>query len=620
MASSSGSGFTASIVNGIANYVSSDLSNLGMANGVSGSIQYVKMVWGASGESNLISDNAVDPSSLPVSLNTPENKFLTDALINGMTYTSGVTAFAVKIIDATGLSFGAVNVSMGSGVTIVGFAAGATNANLGVTFGPVGMSGGFLPITNRIIGGVTQSIQVTGGMYILGGTVSVTGLDVGSLSLNLTAGVTINGMTGDKKLGVTFDAATVSGTVDTHLKSIQSGVTLPVILTKHDGTFLGIGSGESLLVSGVEGATAVGVTFDGTVGVTWVGGITGSVHILALPAVTGSVYINGTPTVVVSGSITSITEDVPVKPAEDYRNSNTTVLAGRTAQGFIVTQKAGSNFARGLTLDANFIGSAFVSGSLQLGTGNTIYYLKSNPVCVTKDYSGPGSVVGAALIDGQYSVPLKVGLYIQLTKWDLISHVLVGYTAGTTQEFARNAQTLTREYQVAPIWGNAMEQFRKYAGSSGNSSSMTGGSVSTNDALTPIEVTEITTVPVQKQFIGVIEKPTRLFIPCKDAGEVYIQVIGDYTNHAIGSGFWTYEGATAQWSAHTLYERGYFASDYSGIAGYNGGNDIGGDPSMNISGTQIGSYGGDGNVISTIAVQKIIDSYANNPFIRIWGH
>ena len=208
MASSSGSGFTASIVNGIANYVSSDLSNLGMANGVSGSIQYVKMVWGASGESNLISDNAVDPSSLPVSLNTPENKFLTDALINGMTYTSGVTAFAVKIIDASNLSFGAVSVSMGSGVTIVGFAAGATNANLGVTFGPVGMSGGFLPITNRIIGGVTQSIQVTGGMYILGGTVSVTGLDVGSLSLNLTAGVTINGMTGDNKLGVTFAAAT----------------------------------------------------------------------------------------------------------------------------------------------------------------------------------------------------------------------------------------------------------------------------------------------------------------------------------------------------------------------------------------------------------------------------
>ena len=1403
MASSSGSGFTASIVNGIANYVSSDLSNLGMANGVSGSIQYVKMVWGASGESNLISDNAVDPSSLPVSLNTPENKFLTDALINGITYTSGVTAFAVKIIDASNLSFGAVSVSMGSGVTIVGFAAGATNANLGVTFGPVGMSGGFLPITNRIIGGVTQSIQVTGGMYILGGTVSVTGLDVGSLSLNLTAGVTINGMTGDNKLGVTFAAATVSGTVDTHLKSIQSGVTLPVILTKYDGTFLGIGSGESLLVSGVEGATAVGVTFDGTVGVTWVGGITGSVHILGLPAVTGSVYINGTPTVkidsttntvkidsttntvkidsttntvkiepsktgttfgvvftnnfgtalglsgativgmpvfgvsgatainvmivgglsgititglafpsffgvsggtidvvrggtldhikkigsigggtiniantvnvsgsisvsnlpttqsvtvdntkalevamksgfldfqgrslinhlegltvtlsgavitgglgdvtsikgasmgfgvgsgmtgitgigvtfasisvaslptvtvisapttaiygstdsrssspvgitftgalaglsgygtngallgmtivgvgmsgdslkvsivgglsgititgfafpssfdisggtinnivggtinyigtignisggtvnigntlaiggtvgigniesgvvfksnltdvngvyltaekgipvfgmggigatalgvtwsgtptfgisgnvsvqqvsgttfanvftnnfgtalglsgatvvglpvfgvsgatamgvtfagisivgtvattaslsfpangvtmmfannfgaplglsgativglpvfglagataigvtgtvytrplagttfanvftdnfgvalglsgatvvgmpvfgvsgataigvtgaisiagasydvdskafigvwntvlvdglsttnigvtfanivlsaedkneiqvktktgtflgvtgtvstkplagttfanvftnnfgvalglsgatvvgmpvfgvsgataigvtgaisiagasydvdskafigvwntvlvdglsttnigvtfanivlsaedkneiqvktktgtflgvtgtvstkplagttfanvftnnfgvalglsgatvvglpvfglagataigvtfstvVVSGTITSITEDVPVKPAEDYRNSNTTVLAGRTAQGFIVTQKAGSNFARGLTLDANFIGSAFVSGSLQLGTGSILYYIKNNPVCVTKDYSGPGRIVGAS-VEGNPSVPLKVGLYIQLTKWDLISHVLVGYTAGTTQEFARNAQTLTREYQVAPIWGNAMEQFRKYAGASGNSSTFEadirdGGLGGPNN----IDV-------VQKQFIGVIEKPTRLFIPCKDAGEVYIQVVGDYTNHAIGSGFWTYEGATAQWSAHTLYERGYYASDYSGIANSLGGNP-GGNPDLSFDGNFVQPNSYLPNSDAGIAVQKIIDSYANNPFIRIWGH
>ena len=1481
MASSSGSGFTASIVNGIANYVSSDLSNLGMANGVSGSIQYVKMVWGASGESNLISDNAVDPSSLPVSLNTPENKFLTDALINGMTYTSGVTAFAVKIIDATGLSFGAVNVSMGSGVTIVGFAAGATNANLGVTFGPVGMSGGFLPITNRIIGGVTQSIQVTGGMYILGGTVSVTGLDVGSLSLNLTAGVTINGMTGDNKLGVTFAAATVSGTVDTHLKSIQSGVTLPVILTKYDGTFLGIGSGGSLLVSGVEGATAVGVTFDGTVGVTWVGGITGSVHILALPAVTGSVYINGTPTVKIdsttntvkidsttntvkidsttntvkidsttntvkiepsttgttfgvvftnnfgtalglsgativgmpvfgvsgatainvmivgglsgititglafpsffgvsggtidvvrggtldhiktigsigggtiniantvnvsgsisvsnlpttqsvtvdnalplevamksgfldkqgnslikhlegltvtlsgavitgglgdvtsikgasmgfgvgsgmtgitgigvtfasisvaslpsvtvisapttaiygaadsrssspvgitftgalaglsgygtngallgmtivgvgmsgdslkvsivgglsgititgfafpsffgisggtinnivggtinyigtignisggtvnigntlaiggtvgigniasgvvfksnltdvngvyltaekgipvfgmgglgatalgvtwsgtptfgisgnvsvqqvsgttfanvftnnfgtalglsgatvvgmpvfgfglagataigvtfagisivgtvattaslsfpangvtmmfannfgaplglsgativgmpvfglagataigvtgtvytrplagttfanvftdnfgtalglsgatvvgmpvfglagataigvtgtvytrplagttfanvftnnfgvalglsgatvvgmpvfglagataigvtgtisiagasydadskafigvwntvlvdglsttnigvtfakivlsaedtvnneiqvktktgtllgvtgtvstkplagttfanvftdnfgvalglsgatvvgmpvfglagataigvtfgaitfgaagmgvtfagitfnttktiitgtsfasgggnlgmpvfgvmgatalqvtviggtisgiftteaqgititgvttgipvfgvlgataigvtfsagsigttfggitgsvhilglpavtgsvyingtptvvvgSGTITSITEDVNVAPASAYRNTeaSNTVLAGRTAAGFVTTQKAGSNFARGLTLDANFIGQT--TYGLQFGDGATIYYLKSSPVCVTKDYIGPGRIIGVS-VEGNQSVPLKVGLYIQLTKWDLISHVLVGYTAGTTQEFARNAQTLTREYQVAPIWGNAMEQFRKYAGASGNSSSMTDVDVG--------DPADLNDPPmVQKQFVGVIEKPTRLFIPCKDAGEVYVQVIGDYTNHAIGSGFWTFEGATAQWSAHTLYERGYYASDYSGIAngieGYPDGNpdlSLGGDSNFGVGSWLANSDAG-------IAVQKIIDSYANNPFIRIWGH
>jgi hypothetical protein len=155
-----------------------------------------------------------------------------------------------------------------------------------------------------------------------------------------------------------------------------------------------------------------------------------------------------------------------------------------------------------------------------------------------------------------------------------------------------------------------MEQFRKYAGASGNSSTMTDVDVGTN----------ANSEMVQKQFVGVIEKPTRLFIPCKDAGEVYVQVIGDYTNHAIGSGFWTYEGASAAWSAHTLYERGYYASDYSGIAGYIAGDAEGGEPSMNISGGQDGLSGFLSNTAGGVAVQKIIDSYANNPFIRIWGH
>ena len=215
MASSSGSGFTASIVNGIANYVSSDLSKLGMANGVTGAIQYVKMVWGASGEANLISDDPVDSSALPVSLNNIENKFLTDALINGMTNANGVTAFSVRILDASGISLGAVSINLGAGMTIVGFAAGATNANLGVTFGAVSMSGGYLPVTNRIIGGVTQSIQVTGGMYILGGTVAVSGLELGSLNLDLSGGITINGMTGTNKLGVTFGDVRVTNIINT---------------------------------------------------------------------------------------------------------------------------------------------------------------------------------------------------------------------------------------------------------------------------------------------------------------------------------------------------------------------------------------------------------------------
>ena len=1366
MASSSGSGFTASIVNGIANYVSSDLSNLGMANNVTGAIQYVKMVWGASGEANLISDDPVDPSSLPVSLNTPENRFLTDALINGMTNANGVTAFSVRILDASGISLGAVSINLGTGMTIVGFAAGATNANLGVTFGAVSMSGGHLPVTNRIIGGVTQSLQVTGGVYVLGGSVAVTGLELGSLNLDLSGGITINGMTGTNKLGVTFEAATISGTVDTNIKSIAGGVTFPMVLTKSDGSFLGIGSGGSLMVSGVTGATPIGITMSGTmgttfgaitggvyllgtpaitgsvnilgtpaitgsvnilgtpaitgsvnilgtptvkiepkttgttfgivftdrtgtalgmsgglvvglpvfgvlgatainvtivggfsgitisgisfpssfdvsggtinnivggtldhiktiglinggtlnigntvdvtgsisisnwssqifptsqsvevnnseaieivpkigfvdkegtslkehlhglevtligggggacgglgdvtsirgvsmgfgvgsgmtgitgigvtfasisvaslpsitigtvstyfpikghsdtrganasdpvgisltgklaglsaygvsgeylgvtlvgvgmsgdalkvvivgglsgitisgfsfptsftvsggtlgvsggtldhirtigfinggtlnigntvgitgsvkisevaqgitfktvlvdqngniltnekgipvfgvsgataIGITWsgtptfgisgpvsvqqvlgstfavvftnnfgnllgmsgptvvgmpvfgvlgataigvtftgvsivgtvnttatlsfpvtgvtmkfgdnfgnllgmsgptvvglpvfgvsgataigvtgtvavqglsydfdgnayisiwrgvtvvgtsdsnigvtfgtgkirivgedtltseiqvktktgtllgvtgtvavqqvtgstfavvftnnfgnflgmsgptvvglpvfgvlgataigvtfgaitfgangmgvtfggitfnttrtiitgtsfglglgvpvygvqgvtavqvtivggtisgifttepqgitvtgvatgipvfgvlgataigvtfsagsvgttFGGITGSVNILGTPSFTGSVNILGTPSVSISGSITSISNDVNVAPASAFKSSNTTVLAGRTAAGFVVTQRAGSNFARGLTLNSDFISTTVVVGGLTFST----LFFNTNPVCVTKDYTGPGRVVGAPTIDGQNSVPLKVGLYIQLTKWDLISHVLVGYTAGTTQEFARNAQTLTREYQVAPIWGNAMEQFRKYAGASGNSSTFTdpdiNGSVPTNDEM------------VQKQFIGVIEKPTRLFIPCKDAGEIYVQVIGDYRNHTIGSGFWSYENGTGAYSTTTLYERGYYGSDYSGF---------GGSIDLDVNGNPTGGGGGGiqqtwGAPDITAAIAAITGGYANNPFIRIWGH
>ena len=1375
MASSSGSGFTASIVNGIANYVSSDLSKLGMANGVTGAIQYVKMVWGASGEANLISDDPVDSSALPVSLNNIENKFLTDALINGMTNANGVTAFSVRILDASGISLGAVSINLGAGMTIVGFAAGATNANLGVTFGAVSMSGGYLPVTNRIIGGVTQSIQVTGGMYILGGTVAVSGLELGSLNLDLSGGITINGMTGTNKLGVTFGDVRIANIINTNISSMSAGVTFAAILASPDGTYLGLGTGGSLYISGitgavpvgvtilgtagvtfggitgsvsilgtagvtfggitgsvsisgtasvtggvhllgspniginssnntvkiepkttgatfgvvftnktgtplgqsgsevvglpvfgisgatainvtivgglsgmtitglafptsfgvsggtlavsggtldyierigsisggtlnigntvsvtgsisvsnlpstqnvsvvntaaikvgldtfsntssvslkthlegltvsllgggagggglgdvtsisgasmgfavgsgmtgitgigvtfapiaiasmpqvvisntqavnvqggslslttnpvgitlpgnlvglrgfgvsgeylgvtlvgvgmsgnalnvsivgglsgititgfafpsffgvsggtlavsggtldyigrigsiiggtlnigntvgitgsvrisevaqgitfktvlvdqngniltnekgipvfgVSGATAVGITWSGTptfgisgpvsvqqvkgstfgvvftnnfgvplglsgatvvgmpvfgvsgatalrvtftnnfgvplglsgatvvgmpvfgvsgatalgvvftsnfgaplglsgatvvgmpvfgvsgataigvtgsvyligasyntdnkltigiwhgvtvtgtsstqigvtfgsvtidtlaelqvktkagttlavggligiepkttgttfgvvftnnfgaplgmsgstvvgmpvfgvsgataigitfgaitfgaggmgvtfggitfnttrtiitgasfgaglgvpvygivgttavqvtiiggtvsgiftteaqgititgvttgipvfgvaggtaigvtfsggsIGVTIAGGITGGVYLLGSPAVTGSVHLLGTPSVVISsGTITSITNDVNVAPASQYRNTeaSNTVLAGRTAAGFVTTQKAGSNFARGLTLDATFIGQVFVSDSLVFGSGSTAYYLKSDPVCVTKNYTGPGRIVGAS-VEGNPSVPLKVGLYIQLTKWDLISHVLVGYTAGTTQEFARNAQTLTREYQVAPIWGNAMEQFRKYAGASGNSSTFTDTDITVFPETTPLGNTYQEREMVQKQFVGVIEKPTRLFIPCKDAGEVYVQVVGDYTNHAIGSGFWSHEGASAQWSAHTLYERGYYASDFSGMAGNADGYtdlDVNGNPAGI---PESGLYIFTGNPY--IAIQKIIDSYANNPFIRIWGH
>ena len=73
MSDSLGQGFTASIVNSIANYVSADRSNLGMADGATGSIQYVKLVWGGSGEAKFVSETGTDPSALPVSLNNADN-------------------------------------------------------------------------------------------------------------------------------------------------------------------------------------------------------------------------------------------------------------------------------------------------------------------------------------------------------------------------------------------------------------------------------------------------------------------------------------------------------------------------------------------------------------------
>ena len=487
---------------------------------------------------------------------------------------SGATALGVVFTNNFGAPLGL------SGATVVGMpvfgVSGATA--IGITFGAITFGAGGMGVT---FGGITFNTTRT----------IITGASFGA-----GLGVPVYGIVGTTAVQVTIIGGTVSGIFTTEAQGI---------------TITGVTTG--IPVFGVAGGTAIGVTFSGgSIGVTIAGGITGGVYLLGSPAVTGSVHLLGTPSVVISsGTLTSITNDVNVVPGAAYRNTeaSNTVLAGRTAAGFVTTQKAGSNFARGLTLDATFIGQAFVSDSLVFGSGSTIYYLKSDPVCVTKNYTGPGRIVGAS-VEGNQSVPLKVGLYIQLTKWDLISHVLVGYTAGTTQEFARNAQTLTREYQVAPIWGNAMEQFRKYAGASGNSSTFEAeirdGGLGAPDT---IDV-------VQKQFVGVIEKPTRLFIPCKDAGEVYVQVVGDYTNHAIGSGFWSHEGGSAQWSAHTLYERGYYASDFSGMAG-----NADGYTDLDINGNPAGNFGPFPFTSNPeIAIQKIIDSYANNPFIRIWGH
>ena len=596
-------------------------SNFGAPLGLSGATVVGMPVFGVSGATAIGVTGSV--YLIGASYNT-DNK-LTIGIWHGVTVTgTSSTQIGVTFGSVTIDTLAELQVKTKAGTTLaVGGLIGIEPKTTGTTFGvvftnnfgaPLGMSGS--TVVGMPVFGVSGATAIgitfgaitfgAGGMGVTFGgiTFNTTRTIITGASFGAGLGVPVYGIVGTTAVQVTIIGGTVSGIFTTEAQGI---------------TITGVTTG--IPVFGVAGGTAIGVTFSGgSIGVTIAGGITGGVYLLGSPAVTGSVHLLGTPSVVISsGTITSITNDVNVAPASQYRNTeaSNTVLAGRTAAGFVTTQKAGSNFARGLTLDATFIGQVFVSDSLVFGSGSTAYYLKSDPVCVTKNYTGPGRIVGAS-VEGNPSVPLKVGLYIQLTKWDLISHVLVGYTAGTTQEFARNAQTLTREYQVAPIWGNAMEQFRKYAGASGNSSTFTDTDITVFPETTPLGNTYQEREMVQKQFVGVIEKPTRLFIPCKDAGEVYVQVVGDYTNHAIGSGFWSHEGASAQWSAHTLYERGYYASDFSGMAGNADGYtdlDVNGNPAGI---PESGLYIFTGNPY--IAIQKIIDSYANNPFIRIWGH
>jgi len=105
MSDSLGQGFTASIVNSAANYVSSDRSTLGMADGLTGAIQYVKLVWGGSGEAKFVSEAGTDPSALPVSLNNADNYWLVNSVIDTVHRApSGATAFRVAV-DGSGLCF-----------------------------------------------------------------------------------------------------------------------------------------------------------------------------------------------------------------------------------------------------------------------------------------------------------------------------------------------------------------------------------------------------------------------------------------------------------------------------------------------------------------------------------
>ena len=172
MADASGQGFTASIVNGTPNYLLADRSVLGQVDGTTGSIQYVKLVWGGSGEANLITDQGSDPTPLPVSLNNSETWFLLDAILDTVKADAGPTAVNVNIVNSTGLCFGNVTLEVAAAVQISGAtgAAQGIGSNFGVTFG--GITVGPLRVRNFISGsGVTEAIAVTFG-NIAGGTVN----------------------------------------------------------------------------------------------------------------------------------------------------------------------------------------------------------------------------------------------------------------------------------------------------------------------------------------------------------------------------------------------------------------------------------------------------------------
>jgi len=316
--------------------------------------------------------------------------------------------------------------------------------------------------------------------------------------------------------------------------------------------------------------------------------------------------------------------------------ATTGVRGGTNDRGLVVAEKPGALFALGMTLSNLFFGfttnpSDNIAGSCG---GGQYLYLKSTPVCVTTNYSGPAA---NGTINGQVSVPLKQGLYVQLTKWDLISHVHVGYTASTVQEFRRNAQVLHKEYQMAPIWAHALDQFRRFPGVTGNNGPILNNDFEMTDNSWPMDGDgSASMTPVQKQYIGIIEKPTRIFIPCRDAGEVYVLVNGDFSGHEIGAGFWDLE--TKTWTATTLYERSYYASSFygftageptistSGVPGggagsggeYDGWSDGGVGFGLVAPGISAGTSENPGNPGTAIA--QILAGYTNNPFIRVWGY
>jgi hypothetical protein len=534
-----------------------------------------------------------------------------------------------------------VTISSGTITTITNEVSVKTNSgvSLGVTFGtvkvqsasPTGTFG--VVFTNAagtplgLSGATVVGVPVVG---VLGATaVAVT---FGSSSIGVTfGGITFGGITfattrsilvgsafadGGNNLGVPVYG--VAGTTAVRVDVVGGTVAAIFVADAPGITILGVTSG--IAVFGVSGATALGVTFGPITSTTTfpntgitIGAFTSNITGLTITGTVGlasgaQVSISGNPTV-------QITADVPIKAGSNMTNSDK-LLGNSLAAGVLITEKQGPAFAVGLTL-GNFIQETTSSSQANVVgvSGATFYFFSTTPFAVTKNWIGDGR---NGTISGNPSVPLRQGLHIQLTKWDLISHVLIGYTAASQFEFERNAQVLTKEYQMAPIWSHAADQFRRYPGFTGNNSPVINNDFDSTHPFTDGLGNLVT--PVQKQYIGVIEKPTRIFVPCRDAGEVYVQVKGDYQSHAIGSGFWNQE--TGVYTPYSLYERSYYANNIYGFTG--------GEPNMTDSGGKgsTSDYGSNPEGVNIIqltvsgksVITTIFEGYANNPFIRIWGY
>ena len=504
----------------------------------------------------------------------------------------GGTTFNVVLTNIAGIPIGY------SGTTFQGFpvfgVSGATQ--MGVTFGAITFGSAGMGVTFGGITFTTTRTIISGSAFADGG---------GNL------GIPVFGVAGTTAVRVSIEGGTVAGifVADT------PGITIRGVTT-------------GIPVFGVSGATAIGVTFgaiQSTVnfpsgGITIGNIVGGTVAVSSVPSIT----VTSLPNVAVT-SLPANLGTVKVSPADNMSGSNGMIVA-QTVPGVVVTEKKGSQFAIGLTLGPFLLQTTNANQSGVVGvSGGTFFFFATTPRPVTRDYTGPGWTDAGSEnnAEGNPFVPLRQGLYVQLTKSDLISHVLIGYTAGSLFEFERNAQVLTREYQMAPIWAHALDQFRRFPGFTGNVTSMSDKAGFPDFYAPDTWGYE----QVQKQYIGVIEKPSRIFIPTFDAGKVYIMVKGDYQSHAIGSGFWDQE--SGQWSDTTLYERSYFAANAFGFSG----SSANASPNLTPGGalTTNAQYDyerpGPSPVITAPSIPtvprnltSIIQGYVNNPFIRIWGY